>query len=128
MLVQGSNENDEKLRLSVAWQKKTTSPAEPVGNIVSGYLASRDSGFRKSISVVDIWKRALPPHFYEHCRIGSLKNGVLTLDVRPGPFMHELKLMSDELLVYLQDQCGRSAVKKIILRPGVMNDFETDEE
>ena len=108
--------DDEKLLRSVGiWRKKPASRTESVGPIAKSYLGSKTRGFRKNATVVDTWQDVLPEGFYEHCSLASISGGVMTLYVDPGPYMHELRLISGELLGHIQERCPQAGIRKISL-------------
>ncbi len=85
--------------------------------IAQKYLNKRTPSLAKKAAVADIWQEILPEVFYEHCSLAGISRGVLHIEVDPGPFMHELQALSNELLLYLQSRCGGAGIEKIRLRP-----------
>jgi predicted nucleic acid-binding Zn ribbon protein len=67
----------------------------------------------RAASVVDMWEELLPSGFYEHCNIAGISKGVLTIEAEAGPYMHELRVLSEELLEHIKDKCPRSGIRKI---------------
>ena len=108
--------DDEKLLRSVGtWRKKPASRSESVGSIANSYLGGKSREFKRNATVVDTWQDVLPGGFYEHCSLASISGGVMTLYVDPGPYMHELRLISGELLGHIQERCPQAGIRKISL-------------
>ena len=110
-------DEDTDLRGATSWQWRRPQTTERLGVGLETYLDGKLSDFRKNAMVVDAWRQVLPSRFYEHCHLSGISRGVLRLEVEPGPYMHELGLLSEELLGHLQRECPRAGLKKIVLRP-----------
>jgi len=82
------------------------------------YLDRRDKQFTKNASVAEAWKQLLPNELYNHCTIAGISAKVLKVVVEPGPYMHEMQLLSQELLEHLRSQCRGCRITKIKLLPG----------
>ena len=89
-----------------------------LGIAVGSYLDRRDKQFRKNALVVEAWKRLLPKELYNHCTIVGISAKVLRVAVEPGPYMHEMQLLSQELLEHLRSQCRGCRITKIKFLPG----------
>jgi len=112
------NKDEEKfLQSAVKWQYKAPKTSERLGSRVDGFLKGSGICFEKNAVVVDALSELLPEGFAEHSSIFEISSGTLKLQVDPGPYMHELRLMSGELLKHLQQQCPKSGIKKITLFP-----------
>ena len=121
--------DEEKLLRSCGrWRKKPIDRTESVGGVVKSYLGRKSREFGKNSSVVDAWQEVLPGGFYNHCNLVGISGGVLRLEVDSGTYMHELRLMSKDLLEHLQERCPRAGIKKISLyaRKGVSENFEEE--
>ena len=124
-----SSIDEEKLLGSVDRRRKARAETtEKLGTEIETFLQTRRSQFSKNISVVDLWEEILPEDFREHCALAEISGGVLQLEVDPGPYMHELKLLSDDLLSQFQMRCPRAGIKKISLRPRKKSNLEVEEE
>ncbi|MBN1126284.1 MAG: DUF721 domain-containing protein [Sedimentisphaerales bacterium] len=108
--------NERRLRNATSWQLKSCSMASPIGLTVRQYLQDRGGMFKKNKIVIDTWNEIVPAEMCSHCMLVGIETGILTVEVDPGPYMHEMRLMSNELLRYLQSHCSRSGVRKIVLR------------
>jgi Dna[CI] antecedent, DciA len=114
-----SNKDEEKvLQGAVKWQYKAPKTSERLGNRIEGFLKGSGSRLEKNAAVVDALNELLPEGIAEHSSVFEISSGTLKLQVDPGPYMHELRLMSGELLKHLQQQCPKSGIKKITLFPG----------
>ena len=89
-----------------------------LGIAVGYYLDRRDKRFRKNASIAEAWKRLLPKELYNHCTIAGISAKVLRVAVEPGPYMHEMQLLSQELLERLRSQCRGCRITKIKFLPG----------
>lgn len=90
--------------------------ASRLGADIQGYLGKNRSLLNRNASIVDIWGGILPAEFYKHSHLAGISGGVLRVEVEPGPYMHELRIMKDELLEHLQNQ--RTGIKDIRLCAG----------
>ena len=90
-----------------------------LGIAVGSYLDRRDKRLRKNALVVKAWKRLLPKELYDHCTIAGISPEILRVAVEPGPYMHEMQLLSQELLEQLRSQCRGCGITKIKLLPGI---------
>ena len=89
-----------------------------LGVAVGSYLDRRDKRFRKNAQVAEAWKRLLPKELCDHCTIAGISAKVLKVAVEPGPYMHEMQLLSQELLEHLRSQCRGCGITKIKFLPG----------
>lgn len=88
-----------------------------LGVSIQGYLARRRGELKKNASIVDNWRALLPGHLHEVCSVESISGGVLRVAVEPGPYMHELSMLSDELLQRLEQLHPQACVRKIKFIP-----------
>ena len=93
------------------------SGSDKLGVSVQGYLARRRGEFSKNASVVDIWQELLPENLREACSLESISGGVVLVAVEPGPYMHELSMLSEELVQHLRQLSPQAGVRKIRLVP-----------
>ncbi len=108
--------DEEMLLYEISKRRWGKAVGEQLGDIAGKYLDRRGRGLEASAAVLDVWGEVLPGDFYEHCEVVSLVGGRLVVEVDPGPYMHELRIMSSELLEHLQGRCGRAKIKNIKLR------------
>ncbi|MHC5061503.1 MAG: DciA family protein [Planctomycetota bacterium] len=110
------DERERLLRIT-AQRPQRSDRATRLGVSVQTYLDRKDARFKKSCSVVDVWRQALPPELYDNCELVEMTGGTLRVEVEPGPYMHEMRMLSSELVAHLQNRCRRAGVKKIVLVP-----------
>ena len=103
---------------SPAGQRLGDKKATRLGLNARAYLDRQDVRLRKNCSVVDVWGEILPTMLYEHCRLAGISGGILRVEAEPGPYMHQMQMVSGELLEHLQNQCRRAGVKKIVVVAG----------
>ena len=108
-------DEDEFLARALSWQKRPKSTTSRLGVSGNSYFNHNLRKLEKNAKIVDAWNELVPEGLKEHCRLKSIEAGVIELEVDPGPYMHEMKLMTGELLEHLKEKCGRTAVKKIKL-------------
>ena len=113
-----SNRDEEKLlQGAVRWQRKISKTSERLGDRVDLFLRDSQSRLKKNTVVVDALSELLPEGLAEHSGGLEISGSTLKLQVDSGPYMHELRLMSEELLKHLRQQCPKSGIKKITLFP-----------
>ncbi len=89
-----------------------------IGLSAQEYLDKRDARLQKNCSVVDAWSGLLPVELYDHCKLAGIAGGVLRIEAEPGPYMHQVRMISGELLEHLQNRCWRAGIKKIVVVAG----------
>lgn len=111
-------ENQEKLLHSATrWQHRKKDTTSRLDDCVKNYLRVNKRSLEKNTTVVDAWEEILPAELIRHSRIDGISGGVLQVQVEPGPYMHEMQMLSGELLMLLQDRCPRAGIRKIRLKP-----------
>jgi hypothetical protein len=88
-----------------------------LGISIQVYLTQRGGELMKNASIVDDWHRILPGHLHEACSLESISGGIIRVAVDSGPYMHELSMLSDELVQRLEQMHPRARVRKIKLIP-----------
>ncbi len=116
-LSQGCNMDDEERLLSIGARRSRAKKTTRLGPSAQAYLDRRDARLKKNCSVVDIWHQVLPQELYDHCRLIGILGGTLRVEAEPGPYMHEMRMLSSELVEHLQNRCRRAGVKRIVLVP-----------
>ena len=116
-MLQRETDQDKLLTTALSWQYRPVSRLAKAGDVAGQYMDNRARSLTKNTAIVDTWNETLPVGLREHCRLAEVKNGVLEVEVEPGVYMHELRLVSSELLEEIRSRCGRAAVKKIKLCP-----------
>ena len=121
-------DEDKFLQSAVEWQKKKPKTTDRLGKGIEAYLEERRPSYVKNASVVELWRQILPNGLQGHCGLLGISGGLLQLEVDPGPFMHEIQLLSEELLGHLQSCCPQAGIKKISLRPRRPGEAQAEEE
>ena len=127
MILQEQTDQDDLLRGALAWQKKPKKKADKFGEVARTYLGTSANRLSKNALVVDAWDQALPGELSMHCKLTGILGSALCVDVEPGTYMHELRVMSPDLLEYLRNCCPTAKIQKIILRPLRSNNRKTKE-
>lgn len=120
-------DEDQFLRGAVSWQYRRRETVGRLGLNVEKYVNTRQSEFKKNATIMDAWRQLLPAELYENCSIDRVVSGNLYVEVEPGAYMHELQLMSSELLGQLQRVCRYGGIKRIVLRPRNNKTIQTEE-
>ena len=105
------------LRGAVGWQKRRRETTSRFGESAGQYFKARLRRMKRNAAVVDAWEEVVGGQLGEHCRLVSVSGGVLRLEVEAGPYLHEMKLMSSELLEHLRVKCPTAGIRKIKISP-----------
>jgi hypothetical protein len=109
--------NDEEKLLSIGAGRSRAKETTRLGSSAQAYLDKRDARLKKNCSVVDVWHQVLPQELYGHCRLIGILGGTLRVEAEPGPYMHEMRMLSGELVEHLQNRCRRAGVKRMVIVP-----------
>ncbi len=120
-------DEDQFLRGAVSWQYKRRETVGRLGFNVEKYVNARRSEFNKNAKIMDAWQDLLPAELHDHCSVDRISSGNLYIEVDPGAYMHELQVMSSELLEQLQRVCRYGGIKRIVLRPRNNKTIQTEE-
>ena len=101
----------------MGWQRKPRPTGVGLGGEVQAYLKRRGKELEKNASLMDLWANALPAALAQRCRPESIQSDTLRVEVESGPWMHELRMMTNELLDYFQEHCPRNKIRRIVLIP-----------
>ena len=99
-----------------------------LGASIRGYLTRRRGEFSKNASVVDNWRELLPKELQKACSLESISGGIMIVAVEPGPYMHELRVLSEDLVQQLRQMSPRSGVRGIKLVPRSAGRAEREQE
>jgi len=114
--------------LAATRRRTRAKKATRLGLCTRAYLGEQDARLQRNCSVVDVWRRVLPITLHEHCRLAGISGGVLRVVAEPGPYMHELRIASGELLEHLQNRCRGAGVKKIVVVAGSCKQVKAEDE
>ena len=113
--MQGNTDKEKLLQSAVRWQHKARRTSQRLGGTAEAYLKHNKLRFEKNTQIVDAWEGLLPEGLSEHCNISGISGQTLKIEVDPGPYMHELRLISAELVEHLRQVCSKCGIKKIKL-------------
>ena len=116
-------DQEKILKSATAWQYRQKQTTESLGSIADGLLKSQQRVFKKNTQVVDAWDSMVPPNLAVHSRLAKISGGNIYIEVEPGVYMHEMKLISSELLESIQGRCPYAGIKKIVLSPLRKNEY-----
>ena len=108
---------DRFLRNITSGRRQILSGTCRLGEGAREYVAKSAAQLRKSAAVVDNWQQVVPSNLYEHCELRSVAGGVLGVEVEPGVYMHEFRVIEAELVGRLAVFCPQAAIKQIKLIP-----------
>ncbi len=116
------------MNLVARGRPKRPDSTKKLGAQIELYLNEKRARLKKNALVVDSWREILPGELQEHCTLAGISRGTLLLEVDPGPYMHEMKIMNTELLNEIQDRCPGAGIKRINLRPRKNTKTDIDEK
>ena len=88
-----------------------------LGQSAKAYLGNRDRELSRNASVTEALLEFLPVELSKRCTIRQITSTVLAVYVPAGPYMHEMRLLSHELLEHLQRRFDTAGIQKIKLYP-----------
>ncbi len=116
------------LNLVARGRPKRPDSTKKLGAQIELYLNEKQTGLKKNTLVVDLWREILPVELQDHCTLAGISRGTLLLEVDPGPYMHEMKIINTALLNEIQDRCPGAGIKRINLRPRTNTKTDTEDK
>jgi len=110
-------DEERLLRQAVRYRPVAKDTTQALGANVQTYIKERLGPLRRTARVVDVWRQLLPNELAAHCEILAIRGGVVEVEADPGPYMHELRLLSGELVDQLQRYCAGAQIRRVSLRP-----------
>lgn len=110
-------DQEKILRSATAWQQREKQTSQRLGDAAQNYMQSHERAFKKSSEIVDAWDSLVPEQLQKHSRLSKISGGYIYIEVEPGAYMHEMQLISAELIESIRARCPHSGVKKIVLAP-----------
>lgn len=110
-------DQDKQLKGASAWQYKPRNTESNLGDEVSNYLKRRNREFGKNTQLVDLWQYIVPPTLQRFCRLDKRVGSTLYVKAQPGPYMHQLQMITEQLLEQIHRQIPRSGIQKIKITP-----------
>ena len=93
--------------------------AAPVSVAVQEFLERSGLASRmKHREIYPVWDRLVGATRAKHCRVGSLRGGVLEVEVSSAPLMHELEFEKHGFLKALQAEIPKPFIHRICFRLG----------
>jgi hypothetical protein len=89
--------------------------AEPskIGDMVGNLVDRLQPVHARCDSVAEALGTLLPPTMQDHCSLGGVSGGCLTLIVSGASYMYELQLCKADLLQELQRLCPAAGLRRI---------------
>ena len=115
--MMNESEQDKLLRSATQWQRRPRMRCYRAGDEAELFLRRGQRDFSKNASLVDAWESTLPPGLLPWCRLDRRVGNVLTIQAAPGPYMHQLRMMQNELIAELHRRCPAAGVRKLHLIP-----------
>ncbi len=107
--------DDRQLREITMWRgKPATKSTTRLDTIVEGLIKKRITRQqKKSGPVVELWQELLPEKLQQHCKLESMKGGILHVEVDTPSYVYQMQLLKQELLLQLQQQCPAARLQQI---------------
>lgn len=110
-------DEEKQLRAATSWQHRPKHTESCLGNEISSYLERRRRTFEKNAAVVAIWEQIVPPTLKPYCKLDKRVGNALYIQAQPGPYLHQVQMLSTELLDRIQQQAPRCGIQKIRVVP-----------
>ena len=121
-------DQEKTLRGATSWQQRIKPTTERLGAVADNYLKLNERTFRKNSEIVDAWEQIVPRQLHEHSRLSKISGGCVYIEVETGAYMHEMQLISTELLENIKARCPYSTIKKIKVCPMRQTDSQEDND
>ena len=108
---------DDRLEGALGWQYRPRQTQSMLGDEIFSYLKQRDRTFTKNARVIDAWNDVVPPGLQPYCKLDKCVGNTLYVQVKPGPFMHQLQVLSGDLLEGIRQAAPRCGIQKIRVVP-----------
>lgn len=92
---------------------------QTIGQIFDGLVAN--SGLFRKLRVLELnndWSKIVGEAISKHSSISDYSDGLLSVTVDDGQWLHELKLREHQFLLKINETIGIKVVKKIKFRVG----------
>ncbi len=111
------------MRSATHWQASPTRTATGLGQEIVSYLQLNRRQFEQNAPLVEVWKSIVPPALEPHCRLDKRSGNVLYIQAQAGPYMHQVKVLSGELLERIRQAAPRCGICHIKVIP-MQNDYQ----
>jgi len=110
-------DEEKQLKGASSWQYKPRHTESCLGDEVGSFLERRHRAFIKNAAIVDAWEAVVPLTLQPFCRLEKRVGNTLYLQAEPGPYMHQARMLSGELLERIKCLAPRSGIQKIRVVP-----------
>jgi hypothetical protein len=112
--VGGINKQMQSQKTPEVQSKLSTAAIARLDNAAEELLSSRIYPRHRTFqAVTEAWERLLPPELQRHCRIANISSGQLKVFADSPSYVHELRIISTELLAGIRQQCPRVKLRSI---------------
>lgn len=110
-------DQEKQLKSALSWQYKPRHTESLIGGEVNSYLKRYHRTLVKNASIVDAWKAVVPPALQPFCRIDKRVGNTLYVQASTGSYMHQVQMLSNELLDGMKQLAPRCGIQKIKVIP-----------
>lgn len=110
-------DEEKQLRAATSWQWRPKRTETRLGDEISSYFERKCRAFEKNSMIVSAWEQVVPPQLQRFCRLDRRVGNALYIEAQPGPYMHQIQMLSTELLERIQQQAPRCGIQKIRVIP-----------
>lgn len=118
-----SSKEEQYLRSATHWQFRPKRSETGLGQEIFSYLQQRNRAFEQNVPLVELWKSIVPPALEPYCRLDKRSGNVLYIQAQAGPYMHQVKVLSGELLERIRQAAPRCGICHIKVIP-MQNDYQ----
>ncbi len=112
--VGGINKQMQSQKIPEVQSKQSAAATTRLNNAAEELLSSRIyPRHRMFQAVTSAWQQLLPPELQRHCRIADISGGQLKVFADSPSYVHELRVISSELLIELRQQCPGIKLRSI---------------
>jgi hypothetical protein len=115
MTIRAENqEREEKhLRSATAWQRKIPSGPTMIGVEAQFWLERNLNEFERNAMLTEVMEEIAGPELSRQCRVDNIHKGVAFIQSAPGPAMHRLKMIEQELLENFRSCCPGAGIRTV---------------
>jgi len=93
-------------------RERTAEPSK-IGDMIGSFVERLQPVHARCDSVGEALESLLPPNMQDHCCLGGVSTGCVTLIVSGASYMYELQLCKADLLLELQRLCPAARLRRI---------------
>ncbi len=110
-------DEEQLLRGAGSWQYRPPRIDRRLGEEIDAYFQQHSRTMEKNAALLDLWPQVVPPLLAEHCRPGKRVGTTLFVEVTPGPYMHQMQMLSGQVLEAIRALSPRCGIQKIRVTP-----------